>query len=244
MTLWARLTWQAADPTGIAASLAARLGVVAREGGGAPGAISIDLVSAVLEIRPWVRESPADDPLAGGRLVLEPVPGGEEPPGAGAGLPSSTLTLAAVGWATVELDRAEMELAPWLGPCIRSRPGVGGSAADSVDAPLGARGRVFAGGGLPGESIVLLEPSTEGRLAASLVRDAEGPCALYLRPADGLEAWARRARERGVRLSARRIGPLGAARLVVGGPVAGPHILVVDISRSSNRAADGDTIAP
>ena len=80
---------------------------------------------------------------------------------------------------------------------------------------------------------------------ASLVRDGEGPAALYLRPAAGLRAWASAARTRGVTQGAPRIGPLGSAVLVAGGPVAGPHLVIVDThaARGSRTPAAG-TIAP
>ena len=102
------------------------------------------------------------------------------------------LRLAGLGWATVELDRAADELGMWLGEA--PDPG----APDAADPLLGARARVRDAGGLPGDAVLLLEPSTEGRLAASLARDGEGPAALYLRPAAGLRAWAAAARARGV----------------------------------------------
>jgi hypothetical protein len=240
MTLWARLTWQVAEPATFAPELAARLGVGRVEDGGAEGAFVLGLGTAVLEIRPWVREGPEDDPRPGGRLMLEPVPGGEEPPEDTDG---SSLVLAGVGWATVELDRAESELAPWLGEPEATR-GPDGTEAGSVlpEPHLGAVGRVRDVGGLPGECFVLLEPATEGRLAASLARDGEGPCALYLRPTVGLAVWTTAARERGVLLGARRPGPLGDARLVLGGNVRGPHLLLVDARRPSNRKAGAGTI--
>jgi hypothetical protein len=222
LTLWARLTWQAAVPDAFAAGLAARLGVAARQGGGVPGAWTIGLGVADLEVRPWLRESPSDDPVAEGRLVLEPVPGGEEPADASDEVP---LVLAGLGWATVELDRAEDELGPWLGSATAGRPG-----RELAESLLGARARVRGAAGLPGEAIVLLEPATEGRLAASLARDGEGPCALYLRPAAGLPAWAAAAASRGVDLGAHREGPLGRGALLLGGPVAGPHLILLDAS--------------
>jgi hypothetical protein len=219
VTLWARLTWQAADPDAFAPALGERLGVVARPGEAGRGTWTIGLGAAELDVRPWLRESPADEPVGEGRLVLEPVPGGEEPPEAGRGV---ALVLAGVGWATVELDRAEDELGPWLGMTPPD------ARADLPDAVLGARARVRGGGGLPGEAVVLLEPATEGRLAASLARDGEGPCALYLRPADGLDTWAAAARARGVRLGVRGDGPLGVEALLLGGHAAGPHLILLD----------------
>lgn len=233
MTRWARLTWQAAEPAELATALATRLGLLDPADGDVPGASALDLGSALLEVRPWAREGPADTPTAGGRLMLEPVPGGEEAPGSTASAP---LVLAGIGWATVELDRADEELGPWLGDRL--------AHAGEVEPHLGAVARVRAAGGMPGEAFVLLEPSTEGRLAASLARDGEGPCALYLRPTEGLRAWSAAARRRGVRLGRARQGPLGASRLVLGGPPAGPHLLLVDARAPSNRIPGTGTIAP
>ena len=214
MSRWARVTWQVPDPAAFAPALAARLGTFATEGGGlGRDAWTIDLGSAWLEVRPWLRESPADHPLPGGRLVLEPVGGGEPTPeeadttGDAEAPRTRFLRLAGLGWATVELDRAADELGMWLGEA--TDPGAG----DLDDPLLGARARVHAAGGLPGDTVLLLEPSTEGRLAASLVRDGEGAAALYLRPAAGLRAWAADARARGLRAEraargpARRVGP-------------------------------------
>ena len=71
-------------------------------------------------------------------------------------------TVAGIGWSTVDLERAEREL---LGIRIRGRVHPTRSSARAV--------------GSPPESLavplVLLEPATEGRLAASLARLGEGP---------------------------------------------------------------------
>jgi hypothetical protein len=82
-------------------------------------------------------------------------------------------------------------------------------------------------------ALVLLEPSTEGRLAAALARHGEGPVALYAvvapRALDSLRALAVAA---GVRLSQPAPGPFGHSVLVAGGQPWGPHLLVAaDISR-------------
>jgi hypothetical protein len=73
------------------------------------------------------------------------------------------------GWATVELDRAAGELADLLDE--------GAAFADAPrSALLGARcrvGRARAGDGAA-RWIVLLEPDTEGRVAAFLARAGEG----------------------------------------------------------------------
>jgi hypothetical protein len=117
----------------------------------------------------------------------------------------------AVGWATVDLDRAAVELAPWLAP---------GSAFDpAADCELlGARCRIGQAreAVAPAPLVVLLEPSTEGRLAATLARHAEGWCATW----EADRAGARRT-------SVVMAGPLGPERLVLDGPVHGPHRLLV-----------------
>ena len=217
--MWARLTWQAEDPERLAADLAGRLGAESSRHDWQELAFAISLGAATLEVVPWRRESPSDDPLPGGRLVFEGVPGGLAKPAPAEPPP---FDLAGVGWATVELDRAESELEAWLA-------GDAADPADDVADPiLGARARLRVADGLPGEQIVLLEPTTEGRIAGSLVRDGEGPCALYVHPAGGLDAWLELARERGVGTSAVEAGPFGRAVLVAGSPVAGPHLLIVD----------------
>ena len=207
MTVWARLTWQAADPAEHAAELARRLGA--------------DLAGTAFHVVPWQRETASDDPHPGGRLVFEPATGE-----AGSVIESSPgdaeqgLRLAAIGWATVELDRAEAELAEWLEAEVPP-------AKDVAEPLVGARARSRRTDGLPGGTLVLLEPTTEGRLAASLVRDGEGPCTLYLRAPAGLDAWVAAARRRGVTVSAKRKGPLGTGVLVPGPDRAGPHVIVV-----------------
>jgi hypothetical protein len=234
-TRWARLTWQAADPGELAKDLARRLGVQPAPVDG--GAWQFDLGGDMLEIIRWRREGPGDDPRADGRLVFEPIDGGGTTPQGAADVPGAVLALVGVAWATVELDRAEAELDPWL---FATDPSLGDGDAQP-DPHLGARTRLRRGTSLPGGTLVLAEPNTEGRLAGSLARDGEGPCALYVRPAEGLGAWAAAARARGVRLSGRRGGPLGQAVLLPGRGIAGPHLLVVDALATSARPS---TIAP
>jgi hypothetical protein len=119
----------------------------------------------------------------------------------------------AVGWATVDLDRGIWELGASLGLATELFE----DAADSV--LLGARCR-FAAGVLDGVSgVLILEPNTEGRLAASLARHDEGPIALWLRAEAGDAV--------GASLSAEEPGPLGPERLDLAGPAHGPHRLVV-----------------
>jgi hypothetical protein len=75
--------------------------------------------------------------------------------------------LLAIGWSTVETERAEREF------------GVAFDDAPS-DAWLGARCRVA--GSAFAVPLVLVEPATEGRLAASLARLGEGPVVAWYEP--------------------------------------------------------------
>jgi hypothetical protein len=130
------------------------------------------------------------------------------------------------GWATVELDRADREVILARG----WRPAVPAAA----DIALGARTRV---GSSPDSSdaIVLLEPFTEGRLAASLARFGEGFVAEYLLVGGTLDVAARAAREAGFTLSTVSTGPFGPERLVAGTPPWGPHrILAEDQAEPGN----------
>lgn len=125
------------------------------------------------------------------------------------------MAVIAVGWATVELDRAAAELADRLVPGTSFR-----AAPDCVH--LGAACRVGAlAEPIDGASVVvILEPSTEGRLAVTLARHDEGWCATWTDQA-GLDAAADTQR------SASRPGPFGPERLILGGPLHGPHRLLV-----------------
>lgn len=124
--------------------------------------------------------------------------------------------IVAVGWATVELDRAATELAPLL------VPGTAFAEATACE-HLGARCRIgrVRPGAAPAEVVVLLEPSTEGRLAATLARHDEGWQVSW----EAADTAADPSSDLG--LSVERPGPLGLERLVLGGPVAGSHRLVV-----------------
>lgn len=122
----------------------------------------------------------------------------------------------AVGWATVELDRAARDLAALMLP-----------EAGLVDGPasviLGAMTRVGRTRLPDGREIwlAILEPDTEGRLAATLARAGEGWAATWT------PASAERTR---ARVSAPRPGPFGIERLILGGPLGGPHRLLVEVA--------------
>jgi hypothetical protein len=118
----------------------------------------------------------------------------------------------AVGWATVDLDRAAAELTLLLG--------LGRDAfvlaEDSV--ALGARCRVAAGVLPGGLSMAIVEPVTEGRLAATLAKRGEGPAAAWSIPAAGGIVSRTHARP----------GPFGPERLRPGSPVTGPHRFLIE----------------
>jgi hypothetical protein len=136
-------------------------------------------------------------------------------PGAAAGR-----TVVALGWATVDADRAAAEL-------IERWPGCGPFVPVAPEILLGASchaGRPITEGGLV-VGLVLLEPSTEGRLAATLARHDEGPAVLWL--ADTSAPRAPDADDRGL-VSVTAEGPFGPERLLLRGRVAGPHLLLLE----------------
>jgi hypothetical protein len=80
-----------------------------------------------------------------------------------------------VGWATVDLDRAAVELAA----ALDLEPGDFAEAPESV--ALGARCRIALDAIDSGQvAVVVLEPATEGRLARRLARHDEGPAVVWL----------------------------------------------------------------
>lgn len=132
------------------------------------------------------------------------------------------------GWATVELDRAEAAFGVTPGSASAAplatravAPATRDVAEDARDELLGAVARVIR---TPdGREIALLEPFTEGRLAAALARHGEGVVALYLIADPGASA---RVRATGIVLSSAGLGPFGTQRLVIGGPRWGPFIVL------------------
>jgi hypothetical protein len=118
----------------------------------------------------------------------------------------------ALGWATVDLDRAAAELASELGLDIAAFL----PAPDSI--VLGARCRV-ADGVLPGDTrFAILEPATEGLLAGALARHGEGPLVTWVRSSDA-------ATRRPARV---RPGPFGPERLQTGRPPQGPFLVLIE----------------
>ena len=148
------------------------------------------------------------------------------------------------GWATVELDRTEASFEAAAGPsesvafpATGAAPGgardefrdarndLGDELRDELrDELLGALARVIRT--TDQRDVVLLEPFTEGRLAAALARHGEGFAVLYL-IAD-TEALVR-ARAAGFVLSSVGLGPFGPQRLVVEGPRWGPFLVIAGL---------------
>jgi hypothetical protein len=114
------------------------------------------------------------------------------------------LPVIALGWATVDTERAIAEHGE-LGPFER--------AADETI--LG--GTCAVGGQAAAVRFTILEPNTEGRLAATLARHDEGPAVL----------WVAGSPPAGLRLSTPAVGPFGREQLVLGAPLGGRHLLIV-----------------
>jgi len=149
--------------------------------------------------------------------------------------PRDRLDLAGVGWATVELARAEHELGAALGPALAEPFG---PAPD--DEIMGAYARV--GRLATGTAIALLEPNTEGWLAGCLARWGEAVVVAYtvpqVDPPGGPREPARTARQL-AGLGAQVVpagGPLGPALHLQGGR-RGPHLILLVAPPSDARHA-------
>jgi hypothetical protein len=130
----------------------------------------------------------------------------------------------AIGWATVDLDRAVDEVGAALAlPRERFVHATG-------TALLGARCRVAENGVGRDLALVLLEPITEGRLAATLARHDEGPAALWVTGGDATGASRFAAARRGSAPGGHeQPGPFGLERLLPG-PTLGPYRLAVGLA--------------
>ena len=125
----------------------------------------------------------------------------------------------AVGWASVDLDRATRDYLASGDTSVTPH--------DVTDDLLGARGRRSAPASSTG--VVLFEPATEGLLAAVLARRDEGPAVLYLAPIRGdLGSSLDRLAAAGIR-TRRGDGPFGEAALVLGRPATGPQLILVGV---------------
>jgi hypothetical protein len=124
-----------------------------------------------------------------------------------------------VGWATVELDRAILELSAGLG--IAADHFADATASVGLGATCLVARSVLAGG----VSLVLVEPNTEGRLAGTLARHGEGPVAVWL-AIDG-RADSSPALGTAPPTSRALAGPFGLERLILG-PIHGPHLFLIE----------------
>ena len=133
--------------------------------------------------------------------------------GGGARSQATSRRVLAVIWATVDRDRvlADLEVAAiWL-------------ADDShLGASVGLVRRAES------DPIAILEPLTEGRLAASLARHGEGPAGEYVEAPIGLEAVGAAAATAGLVVSRPADGPFGRSVIVLSGTVGGPHLVLVE----------------
>jgi hypothetical protein len=119
----------------------------------------------------------------------------------------------AVIWATVDTERVLAEV---------GLPGV-----ELPDDPqLGASVKLVRPP--DGQPIALLEPRTEGRIAATLARAGEGPAGRYVVASDGLASVKLRAATEEQSLSPEYDGPFGRSVLVTDGPATGPHVVLVE----------------
>lgn len=217
--------WALADPSIVAAVLA-RIGL----SGGSRRDPAVDdderlvpLANAWLSLE---RAAGARSPW--GRLVAVDRGGGARlrRPALAHAAPGDGVRLVGIGWATVDVARSASELgARRLDP----RPpdeALGAHAARATDFAPDENPEEDRSWLSNGPELVLLEPSTEGRIAASLARFGEGPAALYI------ASPAARAGAATGRPSAPTAGPFGRQHLVVGGPVDGPHLVLVDGDRA------------
>jgi hypothetical protein len=226
--------WVTGDVTHVRAILGAALGIASTP----EASIAI----------PGLRLEVADSRTGPGTRVADHLEVATADP-TGEGGPADTATagvarLFALGWATVDLDRA-----------AAASPGVRWTVVPR-DSLLGARGLLgdpaaTAGGGevpgpdvallllepdpvgevvpawRPGSRLLLLEPDTEGRIAAALARHGEGPAALYVAlPAAAIAGARRRLAALGVR-PVRGAGPFGPEMAPAGPPASGPTLILL-----------------
>lgn len=123
--------------------------------------------------------------------------------------------IVALGWATVDLDAVRER--------IETDAGFGAFHPAPRDDHLGARAVVHRPGAGSGEPMeILLEPDTEGRVAASLARHGEGFAAIWFgRRQDG-------SGDLPAGFGSLADGPLGPARLLLGGPPWGLSVLLLE----------------
>jgi hypothetical protein len=129
-------------------------------------------------------------------------------------------------WATVDLERA---LADSRTRAIGGRaehPVVADPAAAVEEPLLGARVLLLTSD--DGHAIAVAEPSTEGRLAATLARKGEGEVGVYLKSPVDLDVLRKMAVAAKVPLSRPAVGPFGRSVLVLPGKGSSRHVILVE----------------
>jgi hypothetical protein len=139
---------------------------------------------------------------------------GSAAPGSSSGPhPNGVEDVLAIGWATVDRERFVAGL------------GLGAVEQMPDDPHLGA---YVVRHGLARPLTFVIEPATEGRLAATLARSGEGPTAIYLGlGAGGVKAFAGAGGPGEVPVSTVRPGPLGPSVVLLGGLVWDPALVLV-----------------
>jgi hypothetical protein len=140
-----------------------------------------------------------------------------------------------IGWATVELERAAEDLtAAFLRAGMPQPAWTPGQRDELLGASAWVSHEWWPTWG-PDEppAIVLLEPDTEGRLAATLARFGEGVGAVYVAPRPGDPP----GRIDPARLGRPAAGPIGSERLVLARPTWGPNVVVLDGRTTAIRNA-------
>jgi hypothetical protein len=122
----------------------------------------------------------------------------------------------AVIWATVDRDRL-LAGSDW--PTAESLPD---------DPFLGASVAVVRSA--TADAIAVVEPVTEGRLAATLARHGEGPVGEYVEAPVPLDDIGSAAAAAGLVVGRPAAGPFGRSVIVLSGPVSGPHLVLVERS--------------
>jgi hypothetical protein len=132
--------------------------------------------------------------------------------------------MVAVGWATIDLERsiamAGVEDGSEWAPATRDAL-LGARSARRSPVPVPAPTRAAAGD--EAVEVVLLEPDTEGLLAATLARFGEGLAVAWFAPDPDPSSGARRPP-----LSPAGATPFGPGRRLLGGPAWGPHVVVLE----------------
>ena len=142
--------------------------------------------------------------------------------------------LAGIGWATVELERAAEDLTAAFVQAGMPEPAwIPAQRHDLLGASAWVSREWWpTWGAEEPPAIVLLEPDTEGRLAATLARFGEGVGAVYVAPLPHEPP----NRVDAARLGRPAAGPLGAGRLVLARPAWGPNVIVLDRRMTAIRS--------